>query len=164
MPRQVSGTTASPEVRHSGWSWLLPAGTFLAGCALGAVLVGVGDVGGEDAPASSASSTAGDDGAPGQDDGAATDEPVAEDTGLYVRVPDSCLQTADDATTLVEHVDRVVAAVADLEPERLRQTIDDVQQIRDGVADVADQCRAAAEQRLEDAAEAEDAASATPSS
>lgn len=165
MPGQVSGTTESPDARHSGWAWLLPAGTFLAGCALGAVVVGVGKVGGEDAPASSASSTAADDdGATGDDDGAATEEPAAEDTGLYVRVPDSCLQTADDATTLVEQVDRMVAAVADLEPERLRQTIDDVQQIRDGVADVADQCRAAAEQRLEDSAEAGDAPSARPSS
>lgn len=76
------------------------------------------------------------------------------------------MQTAEDARTLVEHVDRVVAAVADLEPERLRQTVDDVQQVRNEIEDTADRCRALAAQRLQDAAEAEgeDAAPATSTS
>jgi hypothetical protein len=77
-----------------------------------------------------------------------------------VRVPDSCVQTAHDATMLVEHVDRVVAAIADLEPERLRQTVDQVQQVRDQVQRVAEQCRQEAALRLQDAAGAE----ATPPS
>ena len=85
-----------------------------------------------------------------------------EESGLYVRVPDSCVQTADDAADLVEQVDRVVAAVADLDPERLRQTVDDVQQVRDEVRDVAEQCRTAAAERLAD--DAGDDASAPPAS
>ena len=106
-------------------------------------------------------------GTSGEDDGPAGDGTAdAADSGLYVRVPEACLRTADDATTLVEHVDRVVAAVAELQPERLRQTVDDAQQIRDEVRDAADQCRAAAGQRLQDVAdtEGEDAAPATPAS
>jgi hypothetical protein len=161
-------SSASPEAQGRGWSWSLPAATFLAGLALGAVVMGVGSVGGaEQEPTAPGPSAA----AAGDADGAADDAAggADDDAGLYVRVPDSCVQTADDATTLVEHVDRVVAAVADLEPERLRQTVDEVQQIRDEVSDVAQQCREAAAQRLEDAAELEapddvdtDAASPAP--
>ena len=158
MPSELS---TSPGVRGSRWWWLLPAGTFLAGCALGGIVVGVGAVGGDDEPSRPAAAPA-DAGTGEEGDGAAGDEPAdAGDSGLYVRVPDSCVQTADDATTLVEHVDRVVAAVADLEPERLRKTVDDVQQIRNEVQDVAEQCRAAAAQRLQDA-EADEVAPATP--
>lgn len=157
MPSQLS---SRPEARGSRWSWLVPAGTFLAGCALGGVVVGVGAVGGDDdeprPPVAAAEADRGQD-APG-DDAADTG-----DSGLYVRVPDSCVQTAEDATTLVDQVDEVVAAVADLQPERLRQTVDDVQQVRDEVQDVAQQCREAAAQRLQDA-EAADDAPATPGS
>ncbi len=168
MPSQVSGPSTNPEARGSRWSWLLPAGTFLAGLALGGVVVGAGAVGGDDAPTGPATAAQADGNASGGGDGSAGGDPAdARDTGLYVRVPDSCVRTADDATTLVEHVDRVVAAVADLEPERLRQTVDDdVQAIRDEVSDVAEQCRAAAEQRLQDAgtAEVDDAIPPTPAS
>ena len=159
MPGQLSDS--GPEVRGSRWSWLVPAGTFLAGCALGGVVVGVGAVGGDDdepsRPVAAAEADREQDVAPGDD---AAD---AGDSGLYVRVPDSCVQTAEDATTLVDQVDEVVAAVADLQPERLRQTVDDVQQVRDEVQDVARQCQEAAAQRLQDAEEADDAP-ATPGS
>jgi hypothetical protein len=163
MPGQVSSSDAGG--RGSRWSWLLPAGTFLAGCALGGVVVGVGAVGGDDEepspPVAAAETEA--DGAQDDTTDGATDEQDPADSGLYVRVPDSCVQTAEDATTLVEQVDRVVEAVADLQPERLRQTVDDVQQIRDEVQDVAEQCQEAAAQRLQDA-EAGDDAPETPSS
>ena len=163
MPSEVIPSTA-PEPRGSRWSWLLPVGTFLAGCALGGVVVGVGAVGGDDEPPAPAAAPAADAGTGDEADGTTGDESAGgSDSGLYVRVPDSCVQTADDAATLVEQVDRVVAAVADLEPERLRQTVDDVQQIRDGVQDVAEQCQAAAAQRLQDA-EADEAPPATPTS
>lgn len=165
MPSQASGA-ATPETRGSKTSWLLPAGTFLAGCALGAVVMGVGDSGTEDVPSpSTAAATDGEQEASG--DGAAGDASADDGgAGLYVRVPESCVRTADGATSLVEHVDRLVAAVADLQPEPLRQTVDDVQQVREGVREVADQCRAAAAERLQDAAGAEggDAAPTTPGS
>ncbi len=139
------------------WSWLLPAGTFVAGCVLGGTFVGVGAVGDDDpgGPASSAATAADRDASGSRDDQAGENAANASDagTGLYVRVPDSCVQTAHDATMLVEHVDRVVAAIADLEPERLRQTVDQVQR-------VAEQCRQEAALRLQDAAGAE----ATPTS
>ena len=166
MPSQISSPEPGPAMRDARWSWLLPAGTFLAGCALGGVVMGVADGGGGDEPSATAESAV-DAGASGQGDGAADDGAAdAPDSGLYVRVPEACLRTADDATTLVEHVDRVVAAVADLQPERLRQTVDDAQQVRDEVREVADQCRAAAAQRLQDVADAEgdDAAPPTPAS
>ena len=154
MPSQV--TSPSPAGGGARWSWLVPAGTFVAGCVLGGVVVGVGEVGGGADDSSGRPVTAADAGTDGegQGDAGAGDEPSSEEeSGLYVRVPDSCVRTAEDATTLVGQVDRVVAAVADLEPERLRQTVDDVQQIRDEVQDVAAQCQEAAAQQLQQDAE-----------
>ena len=157
MPSQVS-SSSTPEPGR--WSWLVPAATFLAGCALGGVVVGVGLDGDGDEPSPTVVAAEEDGGRDVDTD----DEPEdAEESGLYVRVPDSCVRTAEDATTLVEQVDRVVAAVAELEPERLRQTIDDVQQIRDDVRAVAGQCQEAAAQRLRDAEDGGDAP-ATPAS
>lgn len=183
MPSQLART--SPEARLTRRAWLLPALTFLAGCLLGAVVMGVGDVGGKDEPSASAAATAADGGSDQGDDGTtddATTDGLADDAttdgttgdgeeaGRSVRVPESCLQTADDAAALVEQVDRVVAAVADLDPERLRQTVDDVQQVRDGVQDMATQCRDAAADGLQDSgagtepADVEGDAPTTPSS
>jgi uncharacterized membrane protein len=160
MPSQVSSPSAGPEGRASRWAWLLPAGTFLAGCALGGVVVGVGAVGGDDEPPAPSSSAAAADAGADSDDEATDDEGTQdEESGLYVRVPESCVQTADDASSLVEQVDRVVEAVADLDPERLRQTVDDVQQVRDEVQDVAEQCRTAAADRLADESGADPSAS-----
>ena len=139
MPSHVGSAGTSPGARSSRWSWLLQAATFLAGCALGGVAVGVA-AGGDDEPASRAATTAAGSRTSGERDGAKGGAADAERSGLYVRVPDSCVRTADDATTLVEHVDRVVAAIADLEPDRLRQTVDEVQEVRDAVSDVAEQC------------------------
>jgi hypothetical protein len=147
MESQVDA--ADPRAHGGGgrWSWLLPAATFAAGCVLGGTLVGVGSAGPDDSdgPSPSAVATA------EPDDGADEDAGDA-DAGLYVRVPDACVETAVDAATLVERVDRVVAAIADLQPEPLRRTVDEVQQIRDRVDAVAEQCRREAARRLQDTA------------
>jgi hypothetical protein len=165
MSSQLSSSRTSPEAHGSRWSWLLPGGTFLAGCALGAVVMGVADAGGDAGPSTSAGSAAAPAGAGSSAEaGGAGDDGLADsgDSSEDVRVPGPCVQTADEATRLVEQVDRVVAGIADLEPERLRQSVDDVQQIRDEVRDVADQCRAAAAERLRDAADAEGDGTAPP--
>ncbi len=124
MPSQVSSAGPSPEPPGFRWSWLVLAGTILAGCALGGAVMGVANVSGNGEPGTQARPTvaAADPGAGVEGDAAAGDE--TGEAGLYVRVPESCVQTAEDARTLAEHVDRVVAAVADLEPERLRQTVE----------------------------------------
>ncbi len=164
MPEHVSSSPASPDGPGRRWSWLLPAGTFLAGLALGGVVVGAGAVGdgdgdGADAPAAAPAAAAA-----GEQDGAGGGGSDA-DAGLYVRVPDSCVQTAEDATTLVDRVDRVAAAVADLQAEGVRRAVDDVQELRDGLRTTAEQCRDAASQRLQDGAEVDsDATSDAPAS
>jgi len=152
MTRPDGPAGTSRAAGASRWSWLLPVGTFLAGCALGGVVVGVGATVDDDEPSAPTVAADADPDAGAEPDGEADDAPGSgDDTGSSAAVPESCVQTADDATTLVERVDEVVAAIADLEPERLRQTVDDVQQVRDEVEDVADQCRAAAQERLQDA-------------
>ena len=155
MTGHVASAGEAHERPGARWSWLLPAGTFLAGCALGGTLVGVGAVGGDEPAELAASAAAADPDAEREPSDRAGDEaPGNGDPGLYVRVPDSCVQTADDATALVEHVDLVVAAVADLEPETLRQTVDEVQKIRDRVQRVAQECREQAALRMQDDAAA----------
>lgn len=174
MPSQDTATGARGWAAR--WSWLLPAGTFLAGCALGAVVTGVGQVGTADDPAPSAAGSAAD-GTPDEDPvdpGGGPDEDGGVGEDLTVRVPAVCVQTADDASALVDSVDDLVSAIADFDPGRLRRTVDDVQQIRDEVQDEAEQCRKAAAEQVRgssgsgsgsgSASEDEGAAPATPSS
>lgn len=125
-------------------SWLLPALTFLAGCLLGAVIVGAGTFGGGDD---------GQDGAappptqgPAED---ATDAEAAEGE-LVVRVPESCLRAADGASQATGQVDDVVAAVRDLDARRLQEIVDQIQQVQPEVQRLAEQCRSVAGERLED--------------
>lgn len=169
----MTAGTSSTAPQHAGsrWSWLVPAGTFLAGCALGGVVVGVGAVGGDDGarPTETSAEAQQDGGQDGGQDGRTGDEEggndagAAEDDGLSVQVPASCVQTAEDASALVEQVDQVVAAVADLQPERLRRAVDDVQQVRDEVQDAAQECQQEAAQGRQDTEPGDDAA-ATPAS
>jgi hypothetical protein len=164
MPSHVTSTSA--EAHAPRWSSLLPAGTFLAGCALGAVVMGVGEVGSDDEPTTSAvtETVGGGSDATGDDEATEGTGTDGEDSDLTVRVPEACVQAATDASALVDSVDRVVAAVADLDLRRLRETVDEVQQVRDGVQEVAEQCREIAAGRGRDAAGADDAAPETPSS
>jgi len=127
--------------------------------------MGVGDDGRADEPSASvgAPSAAADAGQSEQGNGAADEEVAGEqapaagsgDPAVRVRVPESCAQTADDAIALVEQLDRVVAAVGDLDPERLRQTVDDAQQVRDEVRTTAEQCQEAAAQGQVEVTDAE---------
>ena len=143
-----SGTPAGGRTGSGTWSWLLPALTFLAGCVLGAVVVGVG-VGGDEQPSASgpsagAQASAGRDGQDGDGDGEVDDD-------LYVRVPASCLQGADSALRMVDRVDEVVAAVRDVDARRLQETVDEVQQVRRQVEQLASECRTAGRDSVEDA-------------
>ena len=148
MPGDTDGSSRADAARRT---WLVPAATFLAGCAVGAVVVGAG-LGGDDEPDRPAAvGQTGQGSADSGADGGADAPPAGGDPGLYVRVPDACVRTADGATALVEQVDRIVAAVAGLEPEPLRSSVDDVQQVRDSVSELAEQCRAEAARRLEGA-------------
>ena len=159
MSSRMTSSEAVPEQPGAGSSWWLPAITFLAGCVLGAVVMGVGNVGDDDGPSGPAAAPSAAVAAEAGEDGGATagDEITGDgadagagDSPAYVRVPESCARTADDAMALVEQVDEVVAAVGELDAERLRQAVDDVQQVRDDVQDVAEQCQeAAAESQVE---------------
>lgn len=141
-----TGTPAGGRTGSGTWSWLLPALTFLAGCVLGAVVVGVGVAGDEPSrpPVPSAAPEAGA-GRDGQDGDGAVDE------DLYVRVPASCLRGADSALRMVDRVDEVVAAVRDVDARRLQETVDEIQQVRQQVEQLAQECRTAGRDSVEDA-------------
>ena len=158
----TTSTRAADPPARSGRSgtWWLPAGTFLAGCVLGGVVMGVGDVGGDDgAPDDGPVAVAGAadaDGAAGEETAGGGQDDSTGDSAAAVRVPESCARTAEDVSALVEQVDDVVAAVAGLDPERLRQAVDDVQQVRDEVQGTAERCQEAAARGRVEVGDAED--------
>lgn len=128
-----TGTTARVEdarPRGSRWVWVLPALTFLAGLALGALVIG----GPDDRPASGPADAAG---APGP-------EPSAAPSDLLVRVPEPCLAVAEQAEEAMAVVDRAVDAVRSFDPRELQQVLDRAQELRPGVERLAADCRARA--------------------
>lgn len=128
----------------SRWLWLLPALAFLAGCALTGVVVAVGQVGGDPDPSSPAATAQEEDQAgPGDTDGT-PDSTGSTDGDVYVRVPQSCLEASESALVLAQQADRIAAAVRDLDARRLRDLVDEVQQVRDDVQSSGEQCRSSA--------------------
>lgn len=128
-----TGTTARVEdarPRGSRWVWVLPALTFLAGLALGALVIG----GPDDGPVSGREDAAG---APGP-------EPSAAPRDLLVRVPEPCLAVAEQAEEAMAVVDRAVAAVRSFDPRELQEVLDQAQDLRPGMEQQAADCRARA--------------------
>lgn len=128
-----TGTTAAVEdarPRGSRWFWVLPALTFLAGLALGALVIGAPDDGPAPAPPDAA-------GAPGL-------EPSAAPGDLLVRVPEPCLAVAEQAEEAVAVLDRAVRAVRSFDPRELQEVLDQAQGLRPGVEQLASDCRARA--------------------
>ncbi len=78
MPSQVSSAGPSPEPPGFRWSWLVLAGTILAGCALGGAVMGVANVSGNGEPGTQARPTvaAADPGAGVEGDAAAVMRPA----------------------------------------------------------------------------------------
>lgn len=136
--------------RSSVWSWLLPVLTFLLGCLLGGVVIAAGaSSSAEDlteqpvtAPTPEATSS--------QDsDVDGETEPESED--VEVQIPESCLAAADGAVVAANRIDDVVEAVRDLDPARLQELVDEVQEQQPQVRELAERCRSTAGERLEDA-------------
>jgi hypothetical protein len=129
------------EGRSSVTTWLLPALAFVAGVALGAVVVAVGTTADGDAGL-----LAGDDATPTPT--ATADDSARED--LIVRVPAACLDAADAAEQAARRVDDVVRAVGDLDARRLQELVDEFQRLEPVARTFAEQCRSFAGERLQD--------------
>lgn len=153
----ASSTAVGTGRRSSPWTWLLPALTFLVGCLLGGVVVAAGAFDGDDdeplraAPGASQQPGDGEDGP----------QPTPTSGDVVVRVPESCLQAADMATSAIGQIDRVVEAVRDLDARRLQEIVDQVQKLEPEVRRLADQCRSVSGERLQDAVSPTPAASPT---
>lgn len=125
----------------SVWTWLLPALAFVAGVALGAVVVGVGASGDGDGTAQVGASPTSEPSSGDQPTGTASSDAL-------VRVPASCLQAADGAEEAAREVDDVVEAVRTFDARRLQELVDRFQQLQPEVQRLADQCRGAAGDQL----------------
>ena len=125
----------------SSWLWLLPALTFLAGCLLAGLVVGVGQLGSDDGDASAPGPQAQEEGDEGVGD---SEGPEGADGDVFVRVPESCLQASESALALADQADRIAVAVRDLDARALRDLVDEVQQVRDDVQSSGEQCRRSA--------------------
>ena len=123
-------------------SWLLPALTFAAGVALGAVVVAVGNTGGggNGGAASRAVESA--------EPGAIDPSPSRRD--LIVQVPGVCLEAIDAAEAATREVDDLVEAVRDFDAARLQELVDRFQQLESTTRESADRCRAVSGERLQD--------------
>lgn len=129
--------------RSSVWTWLLPALAFVAGVALGAVVVAVGASGGDDRqPDVSASPTS-------EPDAGAEPTSTAPSDAV-VRVPAACLQAADAAEEAARQVDDLVEAVRVFDAGRLQELVDRFQELQPEVQRLADACREVAGDRLQD--------------
>lgn len=131
--REPTSTSSSP------WTWLLPGLTFLVGCLLGGAVIAAGAFGGDgtDVAAPSVSASPGDDASP---------EPSPD--GVAVRVPQACLDAADQAATVSSQAQDAVAAVRDLDARRLQEIVDSFQQLEPEVQRLADECRERAGDRV----------------
>ncbi len=166
MPSQVSSAGPSPEPPGFRWSWLVLAGTILAGCALGGAVMGVANVSGNGEPGTQARPTvaAADPGAGVEGDAAAVMRP-AKPVSTSASPSPACrpLRTRgrSPSTWTAWWRPSLISS-----PSGCDRPLSDVQQVRNEIEDTADRCRALAAQRLQDAAEAEgeDAAPATSTS
>ncbi len=125
----------SPAVQHTTgggrrWSVLLPAVTFLVGLALGAVVVGVAvDSSDDNGQGTVAASTA---------TGPGT---APSPSGLVVRVPQPCLQVADQAQVAFGILQDAAAAARELDARRLQELVNQAQQERDRTQALISACR-----------------------
>lgn len=149
----TSPSSTTPSSSGSVWTWLLPVLTFLVGCALGALVLGVGGSGGDEGEAAPAPT-------PTQEPEVASGDP--ETTDVVVRVPASCLEAADGALAATDEVDSAVAALRDLDARRLQEIVDRVQQSQGEIRALAERCQQTGAERLEDGALASEAPSASP--
>ena len=131
---------ATPGGGSRSWRWLLPALAFVAGVALGAVVVGVGNLGEDDVSAARVEVSP----SPEPRDDA---EPSAS-SDVVVRVPGACLDAADGAEEAARQVDDVADAVRALDARRLQELVDRFQQLQPEVQRLADRCRELAGGRL----------------
>lgn len=115
--------------------WLLPAATFLAGLALGAVMVWLAQ------PGESETETGTGEPSP---EATLSPSPSPSETGGIV-IPDSCLRAADAAEELVSIGREAVGALGDLDAVRLQELVADIEEldarVRDDVADCRLQSR-----------------------
>ena len=144
-PAEATGTGGGAHAAGGGgrsFSWLLPALAFVAGVALGAVVVGVGNLGGSDEPRAADVATSP---SPSEDDA----EPTAS-SDVVVRVPGACLEAADGAEEAARQVDDVADAVRSFDARRLQELVDRFQQLQPEVQRLADRCRELAGDRLQE--------------
>ena len=140
-PRTGSGGGSGSGSGRS-WTWVLPALAFVAGVALGAAVVSVGNLGGDDSRAAAVAVSP----SPSPDD----DAGPSASADVVVRVPGACLEAADGAEEAAREVDDVADAVRSFDARRLQELVDRFQQLQPEVQRLADRCRELAGDRLQE--------------
>lgn len=128
------GGASSSGGRPPRMFWLIPALAFLVGLLLGGVLTYATSGGDADVPqAGDTTATA----APSPSPGASED--------LTVVVPAACVEAADLSEATFDAVARGFTALRGFDAEALREVVDELQEAQPRVAELATQCREAAE-------------------
>lgn len=121
-------------------TWLLPALTFIAGVALGAVVVAVGSSGNDGGGTTASPPTP----AP------APVGPSPARSDLVVKIPGVCLDAIDSAEEATREVDDLVSAVRAFDAARLQALVDRFQELEVTIRASAEGCREVTGERLED--------------
>lgn len=114
---------------------LVPAGTFLLGLLLGAVLVWVAVPGGGTSAGGEQDPT------PGTTGGPAASPTLRASPGPGTTIPESCVRSAESAATAVTLVRQAVTAVGDLDAARLQQIVDRIEQLDTQIREDVTSCR-----------------------
>lgn len=118
---------------------LIPALTFLVGLLLGGALAWVGsdmgDEGGQAAPGGRPSPAAS---APGN----GGDPAAAEPTDIRVTVPSECVDAAEQAQQVLDLAQQAASAIGDLDAQRLRSLVDEMETLEPSIRASASACQA----------------------
>lgn len=116
---------------------LIPALTFIVGLLLGGVLVWVGaDVVGDDQDEPAVTATA-----QPTESGAGADPGQAEPTDVTMTVPGECIEAAEQAQEVLTLARQAADAIGELDAQRLRTLVDEMEQLEPAIRTSAGQCQ-----------------------
>lgn len=117
--------------------WLVTILALIIGVLLGVAVTAAGNIGKEAGPG------------PGENGAAApTPQPMPSIDGILVRIPQACLDAAEDSEKALAGVDEVIDAGRNLDARRLQEALDRLQQLRPGLEAASEKCQEATETGL----------------
>lgn len=136
-PRDPRTGADGRRPRGSGLFWLVPALTFLVGLLVGGVVIGLTGIGDD---LTTGGAEQGDAGTAQQP--APTDSPGAPGSGdRTVTVPGECIEAAERSEEALALTREAAQALGDLDPRRVQEIVDRLQDLDPEIRSLAAECR-----------------------